>query len=86
MMWKNFLAGIFRGLGAILGASMVLAVLLWLLSLTQSFPLVGEYMRSFYEQITAFIEEARYSDDFERIEVLLERIVEQNGNSGQAPD
>ena len=75
-MWKNFLAGIFRGLGAVLGASMVVALILWLLTLTQSFPLIGQYMRTAHEQVTAFIEEARYSDDFERIEAILSDIAE----------
>lgn len=86
IMWKNFLAGIFRGLGAILGASMVLAVLLWLLTLTQSFPLIGQYMRSIHQQVTSFIEEARYSDDFERVEQLLEQIVEQGTATNQGSD
>lgn len=77
IIWKNFLAGIFRGLGALVGASVVVALLLWLLTLTQSFPLIGQYMRSAHTQVTEFIEEARYTDDFQRVEVLLMQISDQ---------
>ncbi len=85
-MWKNFLAGIFRGLGALLGASVVVALVLWLLTLTQSFPLVGQYMRSAHTQVTQFIQEARYSDDFERIEVLLSEMLEKMPDSAKQGD
>ncbi len=76
MIWINLVAGIFRGLGAVIGASVVVAVLLWLLSLTLSFPLVGQYMRGLHDQFSEFIEEARYTDDFERIEGLLRDIAQ----------
>ena len=86
IIWKNFLAGIFRGLGALLGASVVVAVVLWLLTLTQSFPLIGQYMRSAHEQVTGFIKEARYSDDFERIELLLIEMLEKLPDSSNTGD
>ena len=76
MMWLNLVAGVFRGLGAVIGASVVVGVLLWLLSLTLSFPLVGQHMRGLHDQFSEFIEEARYTDDFERIEDLLRDIAE----------
>jgi len=76
MMWTNLYAGIFRGLGALLGASVVVAMLLWILTLTQSFPLIGEYMRTLHGHFIDFIEEARYSDDFQRVEILLQDIAD----------
>lgn len=76
MVWINLLAGIFRGLGAVLGASVVVALLVWLLSQTLSLPLVGQHMRGLHDQFTDFIEEARYQDDFERIEGLLRDIAD----------
>ncbi len=76
IVWINFLAGIFRGLGAVLGATVVVAGILWLLTLIVSFPVIGEYVRDFHQQVTEFIEETRYSDNFERIEGLLTDIAE----------
>jgi len=76
MMWTNLYAGIFRGLGALLGASVVVAILLWILTLTQSFPLIGEYMQTLHGHFIDFIEEARYSDDFQRVEILLQDIAD----------
>ena len=76
IMWINFIAGIFRGLGAVLGATVVLAGLVWLMTLIVSFPLIGHYMRDFHAQALLFIEEAQYSDDFVRIESLLRDIAE----------
>ena len=74
MMWVNLVAGIYRGLGALLGASVVVASILWLLSVTGSFPLIGEHMRTLHSQFSELIAEVSYTDDFERIEALLERI------------
>ena len=74
MMWVNLVAGIYRGLGAILGASVVVAGILWFLSLTGSVPLIGQHMRSLHNEFSALIAEVSYTDDFERIEALLEKI------------
>lgn len=41
----NFFRGIFFGLGSVLGGTLVLAVLIWILSLFVNFPLVGQYFQ-----------------------------------------
>lgn len=74
IIWTNLLAGIFRGLGVAIGATAVLAVLIWFLSLAEEIPFVGDYAAQLTEQVSVFAEEARYSDDFERIQRVLERI------------
>lgn len=83
IMWINFLAGIFRGLGAVVGATVVVAALLWLLTLIVSFPVIGEYVRDFHQQVIGFIEETRYSDDFRRIEALLIDIADKTADETQ---
>lgn len=74
IIWTNLLAGIFRGLGIAIGATAVLALLIWVLSLVEEIPFVGEYATQLTEKVSVFAEEARYSDDFERIQNVLERI------------
>ena len=43
IMWHNFLAGVFRGLGVIVGMTVVFAALLWFLAGLVDFPVIGEY-------------------------------------------
>lgn len=38
----NFLRGLFFGLGSVLGGTVVIALLVWLLSFFVNFPLIGE--------------------------------------------
>ena len=42
-MWHNFLAGIFRGLGIIVGMTVVFAFIIWLLTNLVDFPLIGQH-------------------------------------------
>lgn len=39
----NFVRGIFFGLGSALGGTIVIALIIWLISLFTNFPLVGQY-------------------------------------------
>jgi len=43
IMWHNFLAGIFRGLGIIVGMTVVFAFIIWLLTNLVDFPLIGQH-------------------------------------------
>lgn len=53
--WKimivNLWAGIFRGLGFLLGATVVMAALAWIVSLFVDFPLVGQYFSDLQEAL-----------------------------------
>ncbi|HEY5714757.1 MAG TPA: DUF5665 domain-containing protein [Candidatus Gracilibacteria bacterium] len=43
----NFVAGMAKGLGIIIGMTVVVAVLIWLLSYMVDFPLIGQYLKEF---------------------------------------
>ena len=77
IIWVNFLAGVFRGLGALIGASIVLALLIWVLSKLVNIPLVGEYAKEIKSTVTGYVQSTDYNDDFDRIGDTLERIEEE---------
>ena len=77
IIWVNFLAGIFRGLGALIGASIVLALMVWVLSKLVDVPLVGEYAKEVRSTVTGYVQDTDYNDDFDRIGDTLERIEEE---------
>jgi phage shock protein PspC (stress-responsive transcriptional regulator) len=74
IVWTNFVAGIFRGLGTLLGASMVIALLIWLLTLVADMPLVGEYANNVKTTVSSYVRDTNYNDEFDRLGDLLERI------------
>lgn len=74
VVWTNFVAGIFRGLGTVIGASIVIALLFWLLGFFSSLPLIGEYASKIRSEVTGYVEETNYNDEFNRIGDTLERI------------
>lgn len=43
IMWTNFLAGVFRGLGILLGMTVVVGLLIWTLTKMIDFPIIGQY-------------------------------------------
>lgn len=43
IVWANFLGGIFRGLGIIVGMTVVFAILIAILNQMVDWPLIGEY-------------------------------------------
>lgn len=49
--WMNFTRGIFFGFGTILGGTVVVALLVWLLGQFVGFPFVGEYIKHIVETI-----------------------------------
>jgi len=73
-MAVNFVAGMMRGLGAAIGATAVLAVMIWLLAKAVNLPVIGEYFKDAQSEIMALVEEARFTDDFRRVENLLKQI------------
>ena len=77
IMWTNFLAGIFRGLGALIGASIVIAVAIWLLSVFNKIPVLGEYTKELDKVVESYIDKANYNDELDQIGGTLERIEEQ---------
>nr|CAA6830777.1 MAG: Unknown protein [uncultured Thiotrichaceae bacterium] len=74
LIWTNFVAGIFRGLGAVVGASIVIALCIWVLSLFVSMPLIGRYFEQVRDNVSGYIEQNNYNDEFDRMGDSLERI------------
>ena len=54
IIWWNFVAGMFRGLGIVVGMTIVVAGLVWLMTKMVDFPLIGEY----FEDILRILENA----------------------------
>lgn len=47
----NFIRGILFGIGSAIGGTLVIALLIWVLSLFVNFPLVGEYFKDAQQTI-----------------------------------
>ncbi|MEH6457104.1 MAG: DUF5665 domain-containing protein [Cocleimonas sp.] len=74
IVWTNFVAGVFRGLGAIIGASAFIALVVWLLTLFVDVPLIGEYAANTKSTVIGYINDTNYNDEFERMSKTLESI------------
>lgn len=51
MLWSSFLRGIAQGFGAIVGGTILVALLLWILGIFNHIPLVGPAIRSISDSI-----------------------------------
>lgn len=83
IVWTNFVAGIFRGLGALIGASIVIALLIWILGIFTTLPLVGQYATEVKDSISQYVSETNYNDEFDRLAGTLERIEKELGEDKQ---
>lgn len=77
VMGVNFFAGMMRGLGAAVGATAVIALLVWVVAQAVALPLIGEHFADLRDTVDELVEEARFADDFQRVERIL-RQIEQN--------
>ncbi len=50
---ENFVRGIFFSLGSVLGATLVVALLLWVLSVFDTAPVIGHFIQSVQDSINA---------------------------------
>ena len=60
IIWTNFIAGIFRGLGILIGMTLVVAFIIWLLSQLVHFPLIGQYFKAILELLQEYLPESSY--------------------------
>lgn len=51
LYWENFVRGMAFGAGGVIGASLLVAVLLWILSLFDTVPLIGPFFDTARESI-----------------------------------
>lgn len=88
MLWPNFVAGIARGIGALVGAALVIALIGWLLTRLISLPLIGQslepYVREVQNEITKYTEATNYKNEFMEMQRLMREMNEHLKNI-QAP-
>lgn len=53
-MWVSFVKGVFSGLGAVIGATLMVAVLLFLLRYLGDLPAVGRFFENIYNLIDSY--------------------------------
>lgn len=82
VVWTNFVAGVFRGLGAIIGASVFIAVTIWLLALFVDIPLIGEHAANIKNTVIGYVEDTNYHDELERMSKTLESIEKELAKDG----
>ncbi len=80
MLWPNFVAGVARGFGALVGATIVIALIGWTLSTLIDLPLIGKklapYIENVQSEFSKFTESNNYRPHFDRIESTLNSIDE----------
>jgi hypothetical protein len=78
LLWINFKAGVAKGFGITVGATVVLGLLVWVLTMLMGLPVVGEYFSNAQEYITEYQESTNYEDEFAEQIRLLKEIEESN--------
>jgi hypothetical protein len=74
IFWTNFLAGVSRGFGIIVGMSVVVGLVIWILARMAAFPLIGEYSQKMTNAINDYMESTNYTDEFESMQKTLQNI------------
>ncbi|MDD2694104.1 MAG: DUF5665 domain-containing protein [Candidatus Gracilibacteria bacterium] len=78
MLWPNFIAGVARGFGALVGATIVIALIGWILATIIDLPLIGKQLEPYVEKVQTefnkYTEANNYRANFERMESTLESI------------
>lgn len=78
MLWPNFVAGVARGFGALVGATIVIALVGWLLTILIDLPLIGARIEPYVQEVQSefrkYTEATNYRENFERMESSLESI------------
>ena len=78
MLWPNFVAGVARGFGALVGVTIVIAIIGWTLSLLIDLPLIGSRIEPYIHQVqtefSKYTEATNYRPNFERMERTLQSI------------
>jgi uncharacterized membrane protein YhiD involved in acid resistance len=78
MLWPNFVAWVARGIGALIGAGIILGLIGWFLSWLISLPLLGKKVEPYVEKIqlevNKYTETTNYNPHFVRIEETLSNI------------
>jgi uncharacterized membrane protein YagU involved in acid resistance len=76
LMWINFKAGVARGFGITVGATLVLGIAIWILAKLVDLPIIGEYFEQAMLFINEYVESTNYSAEFIEMTGLLREIKE----------
>jgi hypothetical protein len=75
MLWPNFIAGIARGFGALVGATIVIGLVGWSLAVIIDLPLIGQRLEPYIHQIQTefkkYTEATNYNQKFDNMEKVL---------------
>ncbi len=78
MLWPNFVAGVARGFWALVGATIVIALIWWSLSMLIDLPLIGKklepYVQNVQMEFRKYTEATNYKPDFQEIRNTLKDI------------
>ena len=74
IVWVNFKAGAAKGLGMTVGMAVILAMLVWILTMLVDLPLVGEYFAQAKQYVTEYAEKTNYEDEYDEMIQLLREI------------
>ena len=78
LLWPNFVAWVARWFWALVGATIVVALIVWGLSQIISLPLIGKYIEPYaktvQDEFNRYIQSTDYNPHFENIESLLDDI------------
>ena len=87
MLWPNFVAGIARGFGALVGVTIVITLIGWFLSSLIDLPQKSKKMEPYVEMVRyefkKYTESTNYKGNFEAIEDTLVEIREELKSSNQ---
>lgn len=75
MLWPNFVAGIARGFGALVWATIVIGLIGWTLAVIIDLPLIGRRLEPYVHEVQTefkkYTESTNYKQNFENMEKLL---------------
>lgn len=83
IIWVNFKAGVARGLGMTAGMAVILAILVWVLTMLVGLPIVGEYFAQAKQLVTEYTEKTNYEDEFEEMIQILQEINDQADDTAE---
>lgn len=75
MLWPNFVAGIARGFGALVGATIVIGLVGWSLAIIIDLPLIGQRLEPYVNRVQTefkkYTEATNYNPKFDNMERIL---------------
>ncbi len=78
MLWPNFVAWVARGFGALVGATIVIGLVGWGLTILIDLPLIGQQLEPYVAKVQSefkrYTEATNYKANFESMETLLREI------------